>query len=93
MLTQLSMVMSALNYAFCLGLNGEDRALMAVPSTHVTGWSPSCWAMSGGWRDHLSDRVQRGFLALAAKERMTYTLMVPAMYICACCSLVRRPAR
>ncbi len=82
MLTQLSMVMSALHYEFCLGLNGDDRALMAVPSTHVTGLVAILLSMvkTGGATIFQSVFKAADFLALAAKEKATYTLMVPAMY-------------
>ena len=82
MLTQMSMVMSAMHYAFCLGLGAGDRALMAVPATHVTGLVAILLAMvrSGGATIFQTVFKAADFLALAAKERATYTLMVPAMY-------------
>jgi acyl-CoA synthetase (AMP-forming)/AMP-acid ligase II len=82
MLTQMSMAMSAMHYVFCLGLNGEDRALMAVPSTHVTGLVAILLAMvkAGGATIFQTAFKAADFLALAAKEKATYTLMVPAMY-------------
>jgi acyl-CoA synthetase (AMP-forming)/AMP-acid ligase II len=82
MLTQMSMVMSAMHYVFCLGLNGEDRALMAVPATHVTGLVAILLAMvrAGGATIFQTVFKAADFLALASKERATYTLMVPAMY-------------
>ena len=82
MLTQMSMVMSALHYAFCLGMTGNDRALMAVPATHVTGLVAILLSMVrvGGATIFQTAFKAADFLALAAKERATYTLMVPAMY-------------
>jgi O-succinylbenzoic acid--CoA ligase len=82
MLTQMSMVMSAMHYEFCLGLGASDRALMAVPATHVTGLVAILLAMvrSGGATIFQTVFKAADFLALAAKERATYTLMVPAMY-------------
>jgi long-chain acyl-CoA synthetase len=82
MLTQMSMVMSAMHYAFCLGLNGNDRALMAVPATHVTGLVAILLSMVrvGGTTIFQTTFKAADFLALAAKEKATYTLMVPAMY-------------
>jgi acyl-CoA synthetase (AMP-forming)/AMP-acid ligase II len=81
-LTQMSMAMSAMHYEFCLGLNGDDRALMAVPSTHVTGLVAILLAMVKVSGTTVFQTVFKAaeFLALAAKERATYTLMVPAMY-------------
>ena len=82
MLTQMSMVMSAIHYTFCLGLTGEDRALMAVPATHVTGLVAILLSMvrAGGTTIFQTAFKAGDFLALAAKEKATYTLMVPAMY-------------
>ena len=82
MLTQMSMVMSALHYEFCLGMTDKDRALMAVPATHVTGLVAILLTMvkSGGATIFQTVFKAADFLALAAQERMTYTLMVPAMY-------------
>jgi len=82
MLTQMSMVMSALHYEYCLGMTETDRALMAVPATHVTGLVAILLTMvkSGGATIFQTVFKAADFLALAAKERMTYTLMVPAMY-------------
>ena len=82
MLTQMSMVMSALHYEFCLGLNADDRALMAVPATHVTGLVAIMLSMVKSKGATIFQTVFKAvdFLALAAAERATYTLMVPAMY-------------
>jgi len=82
MLTQMSMVISAMHYEFCLGLRAADRALMAVPATHVTGLVAILLVMvrAGGATIFQTVFKAADFLALAAKERATYTLMVPAMY-------------
>ena len=82
MLTQMSMVMSAMHYVYCLGLNDSDRALMAVPATHVTGLVAILLAMvrSGGTTIFQTAFKAADFLVLAAAEKATYTLMVPAMY-------------
>ena len=81
-LTQMSMVMSAMHYETCWGLTADDRALMAVPATHVTGLVAIMLAMvrAKGATIILGAFKAAAFLDLAAKERMTYTLMVPAMY-------------
>jgi long-chain acyl-CoA synthetase len=82
MLTQMSMVMSSMHYAFCLGLTADDRALMAVPATHVTGLVAILLSMVrvGGTTIFQTVFKAADFLAMAAKEKATYTLMVPAMY-------------
>ena len=82
MLTQMSMVMSAMHFESCWQLTKDDRALMAVPATHVTGLVAILLTMvrAGGATIILGAFKAADFLALATKERMTYTLMVPAMY-------------
>jgi acyl-CoA synthetase (AMP-forming)/AMP-acid ligase II len=82
MLTQMSMVIAAMHYESCWGLNAADRALMAVPATHVTGLIAIMLTMvrAGGATIFLPVFKSADFLALAARERATYSLMVPAMY-------------
>jgi acyl-CoA synthetase (AMP-forming)/AMP-acid ligase II len=82
MLTQMSLVMSALHYQACWGLNALDRAVMAVPATHVTGLVAILLTMirCGGVTIFQTVFKAADFLELAARERATYTLMVPAMY-------------
>jgi len=55
---------------------------MAVPATHVTGLVAILLVMvrAGGATIFQTVFKAADFLALAAKERATYTLMVPAMY-------------
>jgi long-chain acyl-CoA synthetase len=82
MLTQLNLVHSMLNYAFGMRVGPDDRTLMAAPASHVTGlvanvmlaWAAQCTLVI------LAEFKVRSFLELAARERMTHTVMVPAMY-------------
>lgn len=82
MLTHLSIVTSTLNYEACWELAAGERAVMAVPVSHVTGLVAILLAMVrvGGATVLMRDFKAARFLALAAAERMTYTIMVPAMY-------------
>jgi len=82
MLTQLSLVMSAMHYQERWSLGEDDRALMAVPATHVTGLVAILLTMVRVRGATILQAVFKAadFLALAAAERATYTLMVPAMY-------------
>lgn len=82
MLSHLNIVHSVIHFARCLGLGAADRALLAVPAAHVTGTVAILLTMvyCGGATVMLGEFKARGFLALAAAERITYTLMVPAMY-------------
>jgi long-chain acyl-CoA synthetase len=82
MLTQINLVHSMLNYAYSMKVGPADRTLMAVPASHVTGlvanvmvaWQAQCALVV------MAEFKARTFLELAARERMTHTLMVPAMY-------------
>jgi long-chain acyl-CoA synthetase len=83
MLSHLNIVHSVIHFARCLGLGPADRALLAVPAAHVTGTVAILLTMvyCGGATVLLDAFKARSFLELAAAERITYTLMVPAMYI------------
>jgi long-chain acyl-CoA synthetase len=82
MLTHLNIVHSVLHYESCMRLQRGDRSALAVPASHVTGLIAVVSAM---WRvagcvvvvpDFKADR----FVPLLAAERISHTLMVPAMY-------------
>lgn len=83
MLSHLNIVHSVIHFARCLGLGAEDRALLAVPAAHVTGTVAILLTMvyCGAATVMLGEFKARAFLDLAAAERITYTLMVPAMYV------------
>src|SRR5262245_54703686 len=82
MLTHLNIVHSLLHYQHCLALGPGDRALLAVPASHVTGVVAILLAIweAGGCAIVMPEFRAREFLELAARERMTYTILVPAMY-------------
>lgn len=65
-----------------LGLGDDDRSLIAVPLSHVTGLICGVVAplWSAGTLAVLPYFKAREFLPAAAAARMTYTIMVPAMY-------------
>lgn len=82
MLTDLNLVHSCLHFRHVFGLTSADRAVLAVPATHVTGivglvLTPLA---AGGTVLVLPSFDACGFLELAARERMTWTILVPAMY-------------
>jgi acyl-CoA synthetase (AMP-forming)/AMP-acid ligase II len=83
MLSHLNIVHSVIHFARCWGLGERDRALLAVPAAHVTGTVAILLAAvyCGAASVLLGTFKARDFLELAARERITYTLMVPAMYI------------
>ena len=81
-ITHFNVVHSALHYQTGLGLQTGERAVLAVPGSHVTGMIAIIAAMGtvAGCVIILREFKAAAFLQLAARERMSYTLMVPAMY-------------
>lgn len=82
MLTHLGICHSAIHYECCMGLNSADRAVAAVPMSHVTGIIALVSAMAHAAATLIIMPAFKAaeFLKLAARERMTHSLMVPAMY-------------
>jgi O-succinylbenzoic acid--CoA ligase len=82
MLTHFNIIHSVLHYRTCMHLTAADRSLLAVPASHVTGLVAIILAMYavGGGVIMLREFKARAFLELAARERMTHTLVVPAIY-------------
>ena len=82
MLTHLNIVHSLLHFQHCLRLGPADRALLAVPASHVTGMVAILLAIwhARGCAIVMPEFKAGEFLELAARERMTYTILVPAMY-------------
>jgi long-chain acyl-CoA synthetase len=82
MLTHFNIVHSLLHYKHCFALRAGDRAVLAVPGSHVTGVVAillTVWHAEG-CAVIMPEFKAREFLELAARERMTYTILVPAMY-------------
>ena len=82
MLTHLNIVHSLLHFAHCLRLMPGERAMLAVPASHVTGVVAillTVWH-ARGCALVMPEFKARDFLELAARERITYTILVPAMY-------------
>ena len=82
MLTHLNLIHSAMHFEHCMQFGRGERALLAVPASHVTGLVAIILAMLrvGGCVLMLRDFRAGLFLELASRERMTYTLVVPAIY-------------
>ena len=81
-LTHFNVIHSVLHYRTCMLLTSADRSVLAVPASHVTGLVAITLAMFavGGCVIVLREFKARAFLELAARERMTHTLVVPAIY-------------
>ena len=82
MLTGLGLVHSASVYVHCMELGPADRSIAAVPLSHVTGLVANALAMArcGGTLVVVPGFKAADFLAVASRERVTHTVMVPAMY-------------
>ncbi|TMH36929.1 MAG: long-chain fatty acid--CoA ligase [Betaproteobacteria bacterium] len=81
-LTHLGIVHSAMNYEAGFALGPDDRCAAVVPLTHVTGLAAIIMPMvrCAGALIIKDGFKAKDYLALAERERVTYTLMVPAMY-------------
>ena len=82
MLTHLNIVHSALHFEHAMSLREGDRSLLAVPASHVTGLVAVIVAMwqAAGTTVLMPEFKAGEFIRLAERERITHTLMVPAMY-------------
>ena len=82
MLTHLNIAHSVLHYQACMRLVADDRGALAVPASHVTGLIATIAAMVqvGATIVVMPEFKAAAFLALVESERITHTLMVPAMY-------------
>ena len=82
MLTHLSIAHSVLHYEACMRLVAGDRSALAVPASHVTGLIAiiaTMWHVGGAVVVVPEFRAEP-FVRLLAQERITHTLLVPAMY-------------
>ncbi len=82
MLTHFNIAHSVIHYEVTLKLTASDRAALAVPASHVTGLVALIAAIVhvGGTLVIVPEFKAPAFVALAARERISYSLMVPAMY-------------
>lgn len=82
MLSHLGIVHSVMHYETGMGLTRADRSIAAVPLSHVTGLVAliATLARCAGTLIVMPAFKAAEFLALAARERMTHTVLVPAMY-------------
>jgi long-chain acyl-CoA synthetase len=81
MLTHVNFVHTMLAYRDGMSMGPGDRTVLAVPASHVTGltanvllaWAAQCTLVV------MPEFKVRAFVELAARERMTHTVIVPAM--------------
>ncbi|MGA1286130.1 MAG: class I adenylate-forming enzyme family protein [Rubrivivax sp.] len=82
MLTHLGIVHSSMHYRVAMGLGPTDSTVAAVPLSHVTGLVAliTTFVHCAGKLVIMPAFKAGLFLDLAVRERITHTLMVPAMY-------------
>jgi long-chain acyl-CoA synthetase len=82
MLTHLNVVHSAMHFEACMRLTSADRSALAVPASHVTGVVAVIATMLriGGAVILMREFKAAQYIRDAATERVTYTVLVPAMY-------------
>ncbi len=82
MLTGLGIIHSATTYRVKMALGPGDRTIVVVPMSHVTGLIAGIHTAVGIGGAIVVARSfdAPSFLELAARERMNFTILVPAMY-------------
>jgi acyl-CoA synthetase (AMP-forming)/AMP-acid ligase II len=82
MLTNLNVVHAAMTYRLVMRLDARDRSLIAVPMSHLTGITGHLMTVAACASTLVVMPAFKAadFLHLAAHERITHTLLVPAMY-------------
>ena len=82
MLTHLNVAHSVRHYEMAMQLTRADRIALVVPATHVTGLvAMVATAVHVGAACVIAPPFKAAdFLACMARERITYTILVPAMY-------------
>jgi O-succinylbenzoic acid--CoA ligase len=82
MLSHVGIVHSAIHYEVHMRLGPDERSALAVPASHVTGLVAMVATMmrTAGTLVIVPQFKAPEFLALAARERITHTILVPAMY-------------
>lgn len=82
MLAHCNLVHSSIIYEACMDLTQDDRSIAAVPLAHVTGVVANILTMArcAGALIIVAEFKASEYLKIAARERVTQTVMVPAMY-------------
>jgi long-chain acyl-CoA synthetase len=82
MLAHCTIIHSSMVFVSCLKLTAADRSIAAVPLGHVTGVVANITTMlrCAGALIIMPEFKAAEYLKVASRERVTYTVMVPAMY-------------
>lgn len=80
--THLALAHIAAAYVSCMDLDSADRSACAVPLSHITGITATVCPMTwvGGAMVLAPHFDARDFVDLASREKITHSLLVPAMY-------------
>ncbi len=80
--THLGIVHATMQFEQCWSLGPAERTILAAPASHSTGIGAVIMTMAkvGGCIVVVERFKADAFLSLAARERMTYSAMAPAMY-------------
>ncbi|WP_165938548.1 class I adenylate-forming enzyme family protein [Parafrankia sp. BMG5.11] len=81
-LSHVNIAHSILHYVYGMELSSDDRSIVAVPLSHVTGLVALALPilMVGGTLIIMQEFRAENFIRLAASERMTHSVLVPAMF-------------
>lgn len=81
-LPHLAFVHTGMHFVNCLDHRPTTRALLAIPASHISGLGAIVTAMlRAGGSVVIADAFKaRDFLAQMAREKITFTVLVPAMY-------------
>ena len=82
MLTHFNISHSVLHYVHAMTLGDNERSIVAVPLSHVTGLVAQLYVMlhCRGCTVLMPQFKAAEFVQLAARERITHAVLVPAMY-------------
>ncbi len=82
MLSHLSVVHSVMHYQLAMAIGPGDRSILAVPISHVTGLVALVATIIGAGATQIvmPEFKAAKFLRLAEREKMTHSLIVPAMF-------------
>jgi len=81
-LTHDNFIHTCLHYLYALAIDAPLRSLLVVPGTHIAGFGPviSVTLASAGTLIMQPQFKPDEVLGVMARERITYTVLVPAMY-------------
>lgn len=82
MLTHFNIAHSVMHFEICMELGNTERSILAVPASHITGLVANILTVIrvAGCNVVLPRFEASDYLDVAARERVTHTILVPAMY-------------